>query len=99
PFQTWTRNGNRAVGPGVADMKGGNVIIVAALRAMHAAGTLEDADVTVFFSGDEEKVGRPIAISRRDLIAAGRNSDVALDFEGQSQIAGQDVGSIARRSS
>lgn len=99
PFQNWTRRGDVVEGPGVGDMKGGDVVIVAALRAMHAAGTLKRADITVVLTGDEEKPGEPLADARADLIAAGRNSDVALDFEGLSRIDGQDVGSIARRSS
>ncbi|HEY8614733.1 M20/M25/M40 family metallo-hydrolase [Phenylobacterium sp.] len=99
PFQGWTRRGGTVEGPGVGDMKGGLVIIVSALRAMQTAGTLKDADITVVLTGDEEKPGSPIALARRDLIAAGRASDVALDFEGLSQEAGQDIGSIARRSS
>lgn len=99
PFQGWKRDGDIVEGPGVGDMKGGDVVIVAALRAMHAAGTLKDADITVVLTGDEEKPGAPLAEARADLIAAGRASDVAVDFEGLSRVGGQDVGSIARRSS
>jgi glutamate carboxypeptidase len=100
PFQGWKVRGDVAEGPGVGDMKGGDVVIVAALRAMHAAGTLKNADITVVLTGDEEKPGAPLAEARADLIAAGRNSDVALDFEGLSRDAeGRDIGSIARRSS
>jgi len=99
PFQGWKRDGDIVEGPGVGDMKGGDVVIVSALRAMHAAGTLKGADITVVLTGDEEKPGEPLAEARADLIAAGRNSDVALDFEGLSQRNGQDIASIARRSS
>lgn len=99
PFQGWKRDGDVVEGPGVGDMKGGDVVMLAALRAMHAAGTLKAADITVVLTGDEEKPGAPLADARADLIAAGRNSDVALDFEGLARIDGQDVGSIARRSS
>lgn len=99
PFQGWTRNGDVAEGPGVGDMKGGDVIIVAALRAMHAAGKLKNADITVVLTGDEEKPGEPLEAARADLIAAAREADVALDFEGLQQANGQDIGSIARRSS
>ena len=92
--------GDVAEGPGVGDMKGGNVVIIAALRAMHAAGALKNADITVVLTGDEEKPGAPLADARADLISAGRNSDVALDFEGLSRDAAcRDIGSIARRSS
>jgi len=99
PFQGWKRTGDTVEGPGVGDMKGGDVIIVAALRAMQAAGTLKAADITVVLTGDEENPGEPLAVARRDLIEAGKRSDVALDFEGLSRVGGKDVGSIARRSS
>jgi glutamate carboxypeptidase len=98
PFQHWTRKGNGGEGPGASDDKGGMAVIVAALRAMQAAGTLKRADITVFLTGDEEDSG-PIAISRAPLIAAGKRADAALDFEGLAQVDGQDMGSIARRSS
>src|SRR3546814_15058742 len=73
--------------------------MVSALRAMQAAGTLEDADIEIVLTGDEEDSGNPLAIARRDLIAAGKRADVALDFEGLAQENGLDMGSIARRSS
>src|SRR5215210_1758474 len=84
PFQRWVRRGNDGEGPGAGDDKGGMAVIVAALRAMHAAGTLKGADITVFLTGDEEDSG-PLAIARRDLIAEGKRADVALDFEGLVQ--------------
>jgi glutamate carboxypeptidase len=99
PFQGWTRRGDIVEGPGVNDMKGGDVIMIAALRAMHAAGSLKDADITVVMTGDEEKPGAPLSIDRADLIAAGKASDVALEFEGLARSGGMDIGSIARRSS
>lgn len=99
PFQGWTRRGDIVEGPGVGDDKGGMVVIVQALRAMQAAGTLKDADIMVVLTGDEEKPGSPIELARADLVAAGKASDVALDFEGLSREGGQDIGSIARRSS
>src|SRR5881275_1268698 len=85
PFQRWVPQGNFAHGPGAGDDKGGIAVIVAALRAMQAAGTLRKANVTVFMTGDEEDAGRPIAISRRDLTAEGKRSDAALDFEDLAQ--------------
>ena len=41
PFQRWVRRGDDGEGPGAGDDKGGMAVIVAALRAMKAAGTLE----------------------------------------------------------
>ena len=57
-------------------------VMIAALRAMQAAGTLKDADIEIVLTGDEEDNGNPIEIARRDLIAAGKRADAALDFEG-----------------
>ena len=99
PFQTFKRNGDKAVGPGANDDKGGMIVMLAALRAMQAAGTLSGANIEIVLTGDEEDVGDPINIARADLIAAGKRADVALDFEGLIVIDGVDMGSIARRSS
>jgi glutamate carboxypeptidase len=100
PFQKYTlKDPETAEGPGVDDDKGGMTVMVAALRAMHAAGTLKDANIEIVLTGDEEDNGNPIAIARRDLIAAGERADVALDFESLSRVDGKDMGAIARRSS
>jgi glutamate carboxypeptidase len=99
PFQRWERKGNEGVGPGSGDDKGGMAVMIAALRAMHSAGTLKKADIEVVLTGDEEDNGVPIDIARRDLVAAGKRADAALDFEGLAQQDGKDMGSIARRSS
>lgn len=99
PFQTYVRNGDKATGPGVGDDKGGIAVILAAVRAMHAAGTLKGANIEVFLTGDEEEAGSPTQVARADLVAAAKAADVALDFEGLSRENGLDMGSIARRSS
>jgi glutamate carboxypeptidase len=78
------RAGRVARGAGVADMKGGDVAILFALKALHAAGLLEGATVRVFLTGDEENPGIPTEVSRRDLVEAARQSDVALSFESDS---------------
>src|SRR4051794_22579616 len=102
PFQRWARDGDQAHGPGAGDDKGGDAVIVAALRAMNAAGTLKNANITVFLTGDEEDAGRPLAIARRHLIGEGKRADVALDFEDLAVEDGpngpMDMGSTARRS-
>jgi glutamate carboxypeptidase len=102
PFQRWQRAGDIARGPGAGDDKGGMAVIVAALRAMKAAGTLRQANITVFLTGDEEDAGNPLSISRRDLLAEGKKAEAALDFESLAQEDGPngpiDMGSIARRS-
>lgn len=97
-FQGFTREGDIAIGPGVGDDKGGIVVILAALRAMQAAGTLEDANIVVALTGDEEEAGNPLEISRKDLREAAEWADVALDFEGLSVLDGKDMGVVARRS-
>ena len=99
PFTGFKRDGDEAVGPGVGDDKGGDVVMLAALRAMQAAGALRDADIEVVLTGDEEDVGSPVSVARADLVAAGKRADVALDFENLSHSHGRDMGSIARRSS
>jgi glutamate carboxypeptidase len=98
PFQRFVRKGDKAEGPGVDDDKGGMVVMIGALRAMQAAGTLKDADIEIVLTGDEEDPGAPIEIARRNLVAAGKRADVALDFEGLAQENGKDMGSVARRS-
>jgi glutamate carboxypeptidase len=98
PFQAFARAGNRTTGPGVGDCKGGDVVLIAALRAMQAAGTLREADIMVVMTGDEERPGVPIATARRDLIEAGRWADVALEFENLANEDGRDFGTVARRS-
>lgn len=99
PFQRFERMGDLAKGPGAGDDKGGMVVALAALRAMHAAGTLKDANIEFHMTGDEEDAGDPIEIARADLIAAGKRSDVALCFEGLIRENGADMSSVARRSS
>lgn len=97
PFQRFVRNGDTATGPGIGDDKGGVVIIVSALRAMHAAGTLRDADIKVVLTGDEESAGTPLAAARADLVAAGKWADVALEYEGLIVDGGKDFATVARR--
>ncbi len=70
-----------ARGPGVIDMKGGDVIMVQAFKAFKAAGVLDRMSITAVFSGDEEDAGRPLSLSRADLVAAAKKSQYALGFE------------------
>jgi len=82
PFQKTAQQGGRLKGPGVADMKGGDVAMLYALKALDHVGELEGTTITVALIGDEEKPGRPISVARGHLIEAARRSDVALGFEG-----------------
>jgi glutamate carboxypeptidase len=82
PFQRFERlDEQRARGPGITDMKGGNVIIVEALAALRAAGVLEQMQTTVVLTGDEESAGEPLGLAREALIEAAQAADVALGFE------------------
>jgi glutamate carboxypeptidase len=99
PFQRYAAKDGRATGPGVGDDKGGIVVIIAALRAMQAAGTLRDADITVFLTGDEERTGAPAARARESLVTAAKTADAALEYENMAVDQGVEYGTIARRSS
>lgn len=81
PFQKFERFADSATGPGVIDMKGGDVVIVHALKALRAAGQLEGMDVTVIMTGDEERAGSPLSKARAALREAADRADVALAFE------------------
>ena len=95
PFQEFERvNDTLAHAPGGNDMKGGDVIVLYALKALHAQGLLEDAQIIVAFTGDEESTGKPLEVSRRDLIEAAQRSDIALGFE---TATGFDKATVARR--
>jgi glutamate carboxypeptidase len=98
-FQAFRREGNIGYGPGVDDMKSGNVVIVYALRALRHIGVLESLPVVVFYTGEEEKYGKPLSVSRKDLIEAGQWADFSLGFESAAFRDGRDWATIARRSS
>ena len=81
PFQSFDREGDRAQGPGVVDMKGGDVVIVHALKALAASGELDDISITIIMTGDEERSGRPLDLARAALIEAAEEADIVLAFE------------------
>ena len=70
-----------ASGPGVADMKGGNTIIITALKSLQALNLLENVSVKVLLTGDEESSGRPLSLSKKAIVDAAIWADVALGFE------------------
>ena len=95
PFQTFEMvNDSIAHAPGGNDMKGGDVIVLYALKALHDNGLLKDSQIIVAFTGDEESTGHPLDISRRDLMEAAKRSDVALGFETST---GFNYATVARR--
>ena len=82
PFQKYEKlTDTTARGPGVIDMKGGDVIMIQAFKALKAAGVLNKMSITAVFSGDEESSGRPLELARADLIAAAKKSKYAIGFE------------------
>jgi glutamate carboxypeptidase len=81
PFQKMQVEGNAVKGPGTTDMKGGDVIIVHALRALQASGQLDRVSVRVVMMGDEENRGEPMVLANQALIEAGEWADIAIGFE------------------
>jgi glutamate carboxypeptidase len=82
PFQRFERlAGDRARGPGVTDMKGGDVVMLLVLGALRDEGVLDRLRITVVLSGDEEDSGTLRDLARADLVAAGEAADIALGFE------------------
>jgi len=75
------REGDKAFGPGVEDMKGGDVVVLYALKALADTGALDGASIEIIFTGDEEFTGKPISVSRQSLIDAAKRADIALNFE------------------
>ena len=73
-------NDSVATGQGANDMKGGDVLVFASLKALHQLGLLDDRTITVYFNGDEESSGNT-SVSRRDFIARAKQHDIALAYE------------------
>ncbi|MFT7526795.1 MAG: glutamate carboxypeptidase [Arenicella sp.] len=81
-FQKFHRvDSQHIAGPGITDMKGGDVIIVSALSALKKLGALENVSIKVILIGDEERNGNPLSASRAALIDAAKWADIALGFE------------------
>ncbi|QJR80699.1 M20/M25/M40 family metallo-hydrolase [Alteromonas pelagimontana] len=82
PFQKFEYiSDNVAKGPGIADMKGGDIVILQSLRALQAAGELIDMNIMVVMTGDEELSGRPLTLSKKALIDGAKWADIAIGFE------------------
>jgi len=92
------REGNKAYGPGIQDMKGGNYIALEAVKQLRAAGIQTSRPVTFLFTSDEE-IGSPparhdsevvtgrYAIARFNMRATGRPSHAGARLaEGRSAI-------------
>jgi glutamate carboxypeptidase len=82
PFQKFERiNDREARGPGIIDMKGGDVVMIGALKALQSIGALKSMNVVVVMTGDEEDSGDPLSAAREALIAAVKGADLAIGFE------------------
>jgi len=62
----WRRDGARCFGPGIFDMKAGNLLMIEAIRQLQRAAWTTKLPITMLLTSDEE-VGSP---STRDLIEA-----------------------------
>lgn len=90
--ERFVRYDTLAAGAGSSDMKGGDMVILFALKALQSVGALDGAQIIVALTGDEEDAGALFDVSRKPLIDAARRSDIALGFE---EDAGK--GTVARR--
>jgi glutamate carboxypeptidase len=81
-----------AGGAGSSDMKGGDIVILYALKALQSVGALDGRRIVVALTGDEEDAGPLHLVSRQALIDVAKRSDIALAFE---EDAGK--GTVARR--
>jgi len=85
----------QAAGPGVADMKGGNTIIISAMRILKKLNLLDNISIKVLLTGDEESSGRPLSLSKKAIVDGAIWADIALGFEnGDNNI---NTGMAARR--
>ncbi|QKZ15054.1 M20/M25/M40 family metallo-hydrolase [Spirosoma sp. KUDC1026] len=80
PMEPYTHTSDSTItGQGVNDIKGGDVMIIAALKAMQQQQLLDDTNITVYLTGDEESGGG--MASRLDFIERAKRCDLALAFE------------------
>jgi glutamate carboxypeptidase len=98
PFESYMPlDDNQVAGPGITDMKGGDVIIVSVLRALKKLQLLDNVSIKVVMTGDEESSGKPLSASKEAIIEGAKWADIALGFEdGDSNIK---TAVIARRGS
>jgi glutamate carboxypeptidase len=89
-------NDSTVTGQGVNDMKGGDMVLLAALKVLKDNGLLDNTNLTVYFTGDEESSGKPTSISRKDFIDRAKQCDIALGFE---TAIGMNIAATARRGS
>lgn len=93
-FRHFVHRKQSVYGPGVTDNKGGIMVLLYAIRALHATHGLSNTNITVVLMGDEEATGKPSSLSRKPLIDLAHKQDIALDFEPSITL---DTATIARR--
>lgn len=94
-FSPYTKlNDSTATGQGVNDMKGGNMVMISALKALNSLGLLDNTQIIAYFTGDEESSGYPHHVARMDFIERARTAEIALGFEGAQ---GLNTVAVARR--
>ncbi len=74
-------NDSTVTGQGVNDMKGGDMVLLAALKSLKDNGLLDNTNLTIYFTGDEEGAGKPTSVSRKDFIERAKQTEIALAFE------------------
>ena len=74
-------NDSTVTGQGVNDMKGGDMVLLAALKVLKDNDLLDNTNLTFYFKGDEESSGKPTSISRKDFIERAKQTEIALAFE------------------
>lgn len=78
-FQTCEMNADGTLnGPGVADLKGGMVVMLFALQALKMSGLMDELGIEILLNPDEE-IGSPV--SGEYLIERAKYHDVGLIFE------------------
>lgn len=81
-FQTFQAQDKRYIkGPGITDMKGGDIIIIETIRALKSLDLLNKVSIKIVMTGDEEKSGHPLSLSKQAIVDAAKWADIALGFE------------------
>ena len=81
-FQNFTTiDDSRVSGPGITDMKGGNVMIIWVMRALKDSGLLDNYRFRIIMTGDEELSGKPLSKSKKAIVDLAKWADIALGFE------------------
>ncbi|HKR08303.1 MAG TPA: M20/M25/M40 family metallo-hydrolase, partial [Gemmatimonadaceae bacterium] len=66
--EKFVRLDNLAAGAGSSDMKGGDIVILYALKALQSVGALKGTRIVVALMGDEEDAGPLHLVSRQPLV-------------------------------